>query len=51
MSVPTYPKMADFDDLPGEFDPNQPDALWVPRDGPTPPKYFSVDTHKMQKML
>jgi hypothetical protein len=49
MSVPTYPKMADFDDLPGEFDPNQPDALWVLRDGPTPPKYFSVDTHEEAK--
>jgi len=37
--------MANFDDLPDEFDPEHPDALWVPRKGPIPPKFFSVDLH------
>jgi hypothetical protein len=37
--------MADFDDLPDEFDPEHPDALWVPRKGPIPPKFFSVNSH------
>jgi hypothetical protein len=37
--------MVDFNSLPGIFDSNRPDALWVPRNGPTPPTYFSVDSH------
>jgi hypothetical protein len=37
--------MVDFNNLPGKFDPNQPNALWVPRNGPTPPTYFSADLH------
>jgi hypothetical protein len=41
--------MANFDDLPGEFIPNCPDAKWVPGNGPIPPKYFTVDSYHDMK--
>ena len=37
--------MATFDHLPREFNSNRPNALWVPRNSPTPPKYFTVNSH------